>query len=263
MRVSALQLGVCAESKAATVDRAACLLDQARGSDLVLLPELWPTGFFAFERYAADAEDLEGPTVRLLRERAAAMKCHLFTGSFVERDGGRLYNTSLLLSDRGNILARYRKIHLFGHGGSEEPRHLTPGREAVVADTPWGRAGLSTCYDLRFPELYRRQIDLGAELLLVTAAWPLVRVKSWQLFTRARAAENQALLLACNGAGETCGQALAGHSQFVDPAGAPLAGLEAGEGMLNAEIDPQTVRTARSEFGALQDRVFSVVARDV
>lgn len=262
MRLSALQLEVRAENKAATVDRAACLLDRARGSDLVLLPELWPTGFYAFERYAADAEDLEGPTVRMLRERAAAMKCHLFTGSFVERDGGRLYNTSLLLGDRGNILARYRKIHLFGHGGSEEPRYLTPGRVAVVADTPWGRAGLSTCYDLRFPELYRRQIDLGAELLLVTAAWPLVRVKSWQLFVRARAAESQALLFACNGAGETCGQVLAGHSQFVDPAGVPVAGLDADEGVLSAEIEPQAARAARSEFRALQDRVFKVVEPD-
>lgn len=258
MHVTAIQFGSRGEPKAAAIERAVALLGQARGSDLVMLPELWPTGFFSMKHFEADAETLDGPLVRLLRERAAALKCHLFTGSFVERDAGRLFNTSLLIDPGGRVLARYRKIHLFGHGGSAEPAHLAPGADVAVAETPWGRAALSTCYDLRFPELYRRQTDLGAELMLVAAAWPLARVDSWNLFVRARAAENQALLLACNGAGETEGQALGGHSQFVDAFGRPAASAGPGEALLSAGLDAASVRKIRADFGALRDRVFLV-----
>jgi len=261
MRVSAIQFESRGESKAAAVDRAVALMDRARGSNLLLLPELWPSGFFSFERYAADAEDLDGRTVRLLRDRATALKSHIFTGSFVERDGAKLYNTALLLDDQGRIAARYRKMHLFGHGGSREPHYLTPGCEVVVVETPWGRAGLSTCYDLRFPELYRRMIDLGAELFLVTAAWPKTRVEAWMLFLRARAAENQALLLACNAAGTSEGQALGGHSQFVDATGKVLAGAGEGEEVLAAEVEPASVRAAREQFGALKDRVLGKTSK--
>ncbi|MBI3832177.1 MAG: carbon-nitrogen family hydrolase [Planctomycetes bacterium] len=260
MRIAAIQFESRGELKSAAVERALGLLDQARGSELVLLPELWPTGFFSVDRFAQDAEPLDGPTVRLLRDRTAALKCHLFTGSFVERDGARLFNTSLLLDRSGAIMARYRKIHLFGHGGSEEPAHLSPGREITVVDTPWGRTGLSTCYDLRFPELYRRMLDQGAQVFLIAAAWPLARLESWQLFLRARAAENQALVLACNGAGVSEGRALAGHSQFVDVIGKPLATAGEREEMLMGEIDPSAVAKTRSEFNVQRDRVFHVAA---
>lgn len=260
MRAAAIQFESRGEPKAAAVERALGLLDKARGSDLVLLPELWPTGFFSVARFAQDAETLEGPTVRLLRDRSAALKCHLFTGSFVERDGAHLYNTSLLLDSRGEIVARYRKIHLFGHGGSEEPAHLTPGHEVTVVDTPWGRTGLSTCYDLRFPELYRRMLDMGAQVFLVAAAWPLARLESWQLFPRTRAAENQALVLACNGAGASEGRALAGHSQFVDVFGKPLATAGEREELLFGEVDPSSVTKVREEFNVQRDRVFRIAA---
>src|SRR5439155_24516947 len=129
---------------------------------------------------------------------------YLFTGSFVERAGDRLFNTCLLLDARGEVVARYRKIHLFGYQ-SEEHRLLERGEEVVVAGTPWGRAGLSLCYDLRFPALYRRMIDEGAEFFLVAAAWPAARLEPWILLNRVRALENQAFLFSCNGAGSSGG----------------------------------------------------------
>jgi predicted amidohydrolase len=253
MRITSVQLEIQDRPKAETLERVLALLDEARGSDLILLPELWPSGYFAFARYACDSEPLEGPTIRALADKARALQAYLFTGSFVERSGDRLYNTSLLLDTRGQIVARYRKMHLFAYQ-SEESRLLCRGEDVVVAETPWGGAGLSICYDLRFPELYRRMIDQRAELLLVSAAWPAARREPWVLLNRARALENQALLFSCNGAGTSGGVALAGHSLFVDPSGKVLAEAGDGPALLSYEVDPKTVRTFRAEFRALEDR---------
>jgi predicted amidohydrolase len=254
MRVTSIQLEISDRPRAETLAQVLSLLDEARGSDLVLLPELWPCGYFSFARYATESEPIDGTTVQALAAKARTLGAYVFAGSFVERAGEHLFNTCLLLDARGELVARYRKMHLFGYQ-SDERRLLRPGDEVVVAETPWGRAGLSICYDLRFPELYRRMIDQGAELLLVTAAWPAARREPWILLNRARAMENQALLFACNGAGSSGGVLLGGHSLFVDPSGKVLA--EAGDGgtLLSCEVDPGVVRTSRADFRALEDRV--------
>jgi predicted amidohydrolase len=252
--ITSIQLAADTPPKAQAMERVAGLLAQARGSDLVILPELWPCGYFSFDRYQSDSEPVDGPLVRMLRDQARAHGIHLFTGSFVERDGGNLYNTSLLLDPDGNIRARYRKVHLFGYQ-SREQQLLTAGDEAVVAETPWGPVGLSTCYDLRFPELYRRMLDRGAGMFLVTAAWPAARADAWQLFNRARAHENLAYLFSCNfarGAGEV---PFAGHSLFVDPAGLVIADAGEEPGLLMREVDTDRIQAVRGEFPALADRV--------
>ncbi len=113
---------------------------------------------------------------------------------------------------------------------------------------------MSICYDLRFPELYRRLIDGGAELLLNVASWPAARLEAWLLFCRARAHENLAFMLACNAAGSHRGVSLAGHSQVVDPTGRVVAEAGDGEQLLTVEIDPTAAARLRSEFPALSDR---------
>ncbi len=256
MRVTSVQLEIRDRPGEETVRHALGLLDEARGSDLILLPELWPCGYFAFDRYAEGAETLDGPTVRAMGRKARELDAWIFAGSLVERDGDRLFNTSLLLDADGRLVARYRKMHLFGYR-SEERRLLCAGDEVVVAETPWGRAGLSTCYDLRFPELYRRMVDRGAEVFLVSAAWPAARVETWGLLGRARAIEDQAFLFSCNGAGTSGGVRLGGHSLLVDPTGRVLAEGGEGEALVSSEVAPGAVRAAREEFPALRDRVLS------
>ena len=121
---------------------------------------------------------------------------------------------------------------------------------------PWGRVGFSICYDLRFPELYRRMIDLGAEVFLTAAAWPAARVRALgSCCNRARALENQAFVFACNGAGTNGGVRLGGHSLFVDPFGKVLAEAGDGEELLSMDVDLGVVREFRRDFTALQDRV--------
>jgi predicted amidohydrolase len=241
-------------AKEENVAAALSLIDRAPAADLILLPEIWPCGFFSFERYAADSEPLDGPTVAALKAKARERRCHVLMGSLVERAEEGLFNTTVLIGPAGAILACYRKIHLFGFQ-SEERRLLLPGREVVVAEAPWGPSGLSTCYDLRFPELYRVMLDRGAVVFLVASAWPLARLAAWRLFNRARAHENLAFLISCNCAGENAGRRYAGHSMVVDPWGRVAA--EGGEdgAIVAAEIDPDEVRRARAEFPALADRV--------
>ncbi|HEX4588672.1 MAG TPA: carbon-nitrogen family hydrolase [Gemmataceae bacterium] len=256
MRVSSVQLAVRDRPKAETLGHVLALLEATRGSDLVLLPELWPCGFFAFERYAIDAEPIDGPIVTTLRAKARDLRTHLLTGSFVERDGEDLFNTTLLLNPDGDILARYRKIHLFGYG-SEEKRRLRAGTGVTVVPTPWGRAGFAICYDLRFPELFRRMADQGVDFFLVTSAWPRPREEAWILFNKARAVENMAYLLSCNCAGEQAGRRFVGRSMIVDPGGQVLAEGGADEEIVTAQIDPARVAGLRNELPFLRDRVLN------
>jgi predicted amidohydrolase len=254
MRVTCLQLEFPDRPKARNVSRALDLIDEARGSDLILLPELWPCGYFSYERYVPDAEPIDGPLVAALRHKARELKTCLFTGSFVERDGDQLFNTCLLLGQAGEILAKYRKVHVFGFE-SEERRRLTRGSDVTVADTPFGRAGMAICYDLRFPELFRRMVDQGAEFFLVAAAWPAARREAWKLFCRARAHENLAFLFACNAAGTSRGVEVNGSSLIVDPAGKILTEGGQSESLVTFDIHPTAAKTLRSQFPALDDRV--------
>ena len=253
MLVTCIQLAMSDQPKEKNVEHALSLIDHAPPSDLILLPEIWPCGFFSFDRYQRDSEAINGPIVTQFKSAARKRKCHIFMGSMVENDNGHLYNTSILLNPSGEIKARYRKIHLFGYQ-SEEATLLKPGTDVVVAETPWGKSGLSTCYDLRFPELYRLMVDKGAAFFLVASAWPHVRLAAWKLFNRCRAHENLAFLISCNCAGANRGKKYAGNSMIVDPLGQVVAEGSEEEDYVTAEIDPGQVNAIRQEFPALQDR---------
>ena len=175
-------------------------------------------------------------------------------------EGKSLANTSLIFGRDGELVTAYRKIHRFGFAEGE-PALLEAGDEVLVADLRFAEdpsmqvsTGISTCYDLRFPELYRRQLDAGATLFVVPAAWPLSRVAHWSLLGRARAVENQCFVLACNTAGTHAGVIMGGHSVVVGPTGEVLA--EAGEDqqILTVEIDLDDVERTRSAFPVLADR---------
>lgn len=252
MKVQLIQLRVAdGENLSGRLDRVLMLLDQS-DAGLVMLPELWQTGFFHFDQYEAGA-DKTPKALAVLREKAAARKCWIHAGSFLERAGGAIFNTSLLLNPCGEIAARYQKVHLFGLN-AQEKQLLTPGRQAVSAATPFGRLGLAACYDLRFPEQFRKMGEQGAAGFLVAACWPAERLSHWRLFCQARAAENQAFLLGCNCAGAHGGVQAAGHSLVVGPDGRILAEGGEGEEVLTAMLDPGEPEEYRKAFPVLADR---------
>lgn len=253
MKVASIQMAVVENDKAATLQRAVTRIREARDADLILLPELWNIGFMSFDRYLSEAEKRDGPMMRTLQDLARELRVHLHTGSFVENDGGRYYNSSYLVAPDGEILANYRKIHLFGYN-SRETQILTPGNRVAVAETSVGRIGLATCYDLRFPELFRHMVDQGAEIFLVCSAWPYPRLEHWIILNRARALENQCFLVSANSTGLNTGIQFVGHSMIVDPWGVILASGGDEEVTLQAEIDLDQTREARERFPALADR---------
>ena len=254
MQIASVQIGVAEGDKAQNLDRAAEKVRQVRGVDLVVLPELWNIGFLSYDRYMSDAEGTDGPTLGMLMELAKEVGAYLHTGSFVEIDGDRYYNSSYLLSPQGEILANYRKLHLFGYQ-SREAQILSRGDKVVVADTPLGKLGMATCYDLRFPELFRRMVDLGAEVFLVCSAWPYPRLEHWLMLNRVRALENQSFLVSANSVGPSQGSVFMGHSMIVNPWGVIMASGGDEEVILRAELNVKEVTEARDRFPALADRL--------
>lgn len=260
MKVTCIQLAYPGgETKTQRVDRVVNLVaGAAADADLVVLPELWPTGYFAFDRYDEEAETLDGPTMTAMCDAAREHDIHLHAGSFVERHDDGLANCTVLIGPDGAIRLTYRKIHLFGYG-SKEAELLTPGTTADVAETRFGGVGTTTCYDLRFPELYRVLVARGAEILIIPAAWPAPRIEHWRLLMRARALENQAFVIACNGVGDQHGTTLGGHSVIVDPWGEVV--VEAGpdeQELLSAELDLGRLAEIRGEFPVLEHRRIDV-----
>ncbi|MFE7657482.1 carbon-nitrogen family hydrolase [Streptomyces bottropensis] len=259
MRASLIQIGVDEdESVDSRRRRAASLVRDQAGADLVVLPELWTTGAFAFESFTTAAEPLEGPTYEAMAKAASDAGVWLHAGSIPERDpDGPLYNTSLVFSPSGDLAAAYRKIHRFGFDKGEAVL-MGAGSELVTLRLPETTVGIATCYDLRFPELFRGLVDAGAETLLLSAGWPERRRAHWTLLARARAVENQVYVLACGTAGTHAGVPQAGHSIVVDPWGEVLAEAGADEEVLTVEFDPAKVATTREQFPALKDRLLGL-----
>ncbi|MEU6069380.1 MULTISPECIES: carbon-nitrogen family hydrolase [Streptomyces] len=259
MRASLIQIAVDeGESVESRRRRVAALVRDQADSDLVVLPELWTTGAFAYEEFGREAEPLEGPTYEVMAKAASEAGVWLHAGSIPERDpDGPLYNTSLVFSPSGDLVAAYRKIHRFGFDKGEAVL-MGAGQDLVTVRLPGTTLGVATCYDLRFPELFRGLVDAGAETLVIPAGWPERRRAHWTLLAKARAVENQAYVLACGTSGTHARVPQAGHSIVVDPWGDVLAEAGAEEQVLTVEFDPGRVATTREQFPALKDRVLGL-----
>ena len=269
MRIAVIQLGYDDhEPVDERVARAAGLVRAQAGHDLVVLPELWAPGGFAYKLWSERAEAVDGPVAAAMSEAARDAGVMLHAGSIVERaaagtrgtEGKNLWNTSLVFAADGSLVATYRKIHRFGFGQGE-PLLMEAGDGLSLVDVPDSspiagvvRAGLSTCYDLRFPELYRAQLDAGATLFVIPAAWPAARVRHWTLLAHARAIENQCIVVACNTAGTHAGVEMGGHSQIVLPTGDVVAVAGSDEEVLSVEVDMDVVGHYRASFPVLRDR---------
>jgi len=233
-----------------------------RGASLVSLPEvfIWRG---PRDRETGVGETIPGPASERLGALARELRIHLQAGSILERIEGdrRCYNTAMLFSPTGEIVARYRKIHLFdvdipGQVKAAESEIRKPGGETVVASTPLGVIGLSVCYDLRFPELYRRLAAAGADIFCIPSAFTFpTGAAHWEVLVRARAIENQAYVVAPNQYGVSPnGYRDYGNSMIVDPWGTVLARAGEGEGVIVAEVDPARLARIRTELPCLRHR---------
>jgi predicted amidohydrolase len=261
--VAAIQL-TSTDDVARNLDRCETLVREAaaRGAELVGLPENF--AFMGDEKQKlAVAEPLTGPSLARLGALAAELRIHLVAGGFAERAEipNRVHNTAVLFGPDGARLAAYRKIHLFDVDLASGERYresdaVAPGGTPVVVETALGRIGLSICYDLRFPELYRALANAGAELVLVPAAFTMYTGKDhWHALLRARAIENQCYVLAPAQFGQhNPKRATYGKSLLVDPWGIVVAQARDGEGVVVGEVDRATLERVRADLPALRHR---------
>jgi deaminated glutathione amidase len=255
---------VASDDKAANLKEAERWVRQAAacGARLVVLPEvfIW-RGNKKEERNAA--ETIPGPSSEFLASLASQLGIYFLAGSILETipASAKAYNTSLLFGPDGKLLASYRKIHLFdvdlANGVSlRESDTRAHGAEVVVAQTELGNMGLSVCYDLRFPELYRGLANQGAHLIFVPSAFTAFTGQAhWETLLRARAIENQVYVIAADQFGKAPKSfETHGHSMIIDPWGEILAEQADGPGLVTAEVDLDRLAKVRAELPALKHR---------
>jgi len=265
MRLAVVQLCSTPDLDA-NLEATRCAIDHAAsmGAELVALPEN-----FAFMRREGEpfpcVQGPDGELVPFLADCARRHGVWLLGGTFPEAIEGdtRVHNTSVVLSPEGAEVARYRKIHLFdvdlgddSGGVYQESRHFAPGEEVVVAKTPFGGLGLSVCYDLRFPEIYRRMVDGGAQILAVPSAFtPETGKAHWEVLLRARAIETQCVVIAPAQCGQhTPDRRSHGHSMIIDPWGVVRAQAGDEPAVLVADVEPGQVDRVRAAIPVLANR---------
>ena len=253
------------------IDEAARMIGEAKsaGADYVLTPEM--TNILAAKReqlFAAVVEEEADASLATLRELARKLGIYVHIGSLaIKVSHDRAANRSFLVDPKGNIVARYDKIHMFdvdlADGESyRESRNYRPGELAVLADLPWGRLGLTVCYDLRFPALYRALAEAGATMLTIPSAFTKQTGEAhWHVLIRTRAIENGSFVFAAaQGGKHENGRDTYGHSLIVDPWGRIIAEGGTEPGVVMAEIDPAQIANARARIPSLQHgRRFEVV----
>jgi predicted amidohydrolase len=263
MRAAAVQLTATAdrERNLATADRLTRAA-AAAGAELIVLPEKWAV-LGTPEETAAGAEPFDGPALTWARATARELGIDLLAGSIVERvaDRDRGSNTSVHIAPDGDVRAVYRKIHMFDVEVAgrtyRESEHEAPGDEIVLSETAGGtELGLTICYDLRFPELYRILAVRGARVITVPAAFTLPTTRDhWEPLLRARAIENQAFVIAANQIGEHAkGYRSGGRSMIVDPWGVVLAQAPDSETFITAELDLERQAEIRRTLPSLANR---------
>jgi len=267
MKLALAQLQIDGGATETNTERALTAVEAAaqRGADIVALPEIFNVGYFSFGSYAREAEPLDGPTITAVQEAASDHGVAVLAGTVVEdlaestargfetpaQDG--YANTAVFVDETGQRQGVYRKHHLFGYD-SREQELLEPGESLCTVEYGGFTVGVTTCYDLRFPALYRRLVDKGATLVLVPSAWPYPRVEHWRILPQARAIENLLYVATINGVGKFDDATLLGRSTVYDPWGTTLTGAGDEPTVLTASLDPDRVSAVRAEFPALADR---------
>ncbi len=221
-----------------------------RGSDLVVFPELWDNGY-ALDKAKDVASSLSAGLFAQVAALSRTSNIHII-GSMLEKRGVGVYNSSAVFSPRAGVLGAYRKIHLFGM--FNEQQYLNAGESPLTLDMPWGRTSIAICYDLRFPELFRRYAVDGSKMVILPAEWPHPRLNHWRTLIQARAIENQMFVIACNRVGESLGSQYFGHSMIVDPWGDLVCEGGESETMLTVKINTDQVDEVRAKMPVIADR---------
>jgi len=223
----------------------------ARQADILVLPELWSTGY-DLENAAAYVTPTDQGIFARVADLARQHHLHILGSCLSLLGVNRFGNTAVWFDPQGQNQAEYSKIHLFRLMAEEQ--FLTAGEKLAMLTTPWGKAGLAICYDLRFPEMFRAYALAGARLVFLPSEWPHPRLAHWQTLVRGRAIENQMFLIACNRVGTSKNSHFFGHSCMIDPWGETVIEGDESPQLLVATIDTSLVDTVRAKIPVFADR---------
>ncbi|MCD4673159.1 MAG: carbon-nitrogen family hydrolase [Anaerolineaceae bacterium] len=252
MRLALAQMQITPGNLQGNLIKATAMIHSAarQHAEMILLPELWSSGYdlSRASHWAAANLEVQETISDLAREHNLWIG-----GSLLEIHSKKIYNTFSLIDPNGKLHAVYQKLHLFKL--MDEDKWLHPGSHLTITGLPWTTCGLAVCYDLRFPELFRHYAMQNAQLVLVTAEWPLARADHWQTLLRARAIENQIFVAAVNAVGDSGGTKMGGHSMVIDPWGNIISeGSPATENLFTAVLDFDLVKQARETIPVFSDR---------
>lgn len=253
MKISLAQMDVVLGEPQTNLETVRLMAAEAarRGSQVLVLPELWSTGY-DLENAAKHAAQVGEGIFAQVREMAMHHELTILGSCLSDMGNGRYGNTLVMCNARGQTVGTYSKVHLFRL--MDEEKYLTAGDGLTLVDSEWGKVGLAICYDLRFPELFRAYALGGARVVFLPSEWPHPRLAHWQTLLRARAIENQFYMVACNRVGRSKETDFFGHSCIIDPWGQTV--IEAGEEamLVTCEIDLGRVDAVRHKIPVFEDR---------
>lgn len=229
-------------------------LNKFPDSDFVFLPEVWTIGWHCLSFPGSAETLLDSKAVKMLQNVAKNFKVNIIGGSFIEKKENKLFNTCPVINREGEIVCTYNKNHLFSYYGDSEGDYITKGSNPIIVELDNIKLGLSICYDIRFPEIYRAYRKMDADILVNMAAWPKSRKIHWDSLTTARAVENQSYFVALTQTGllENGSENL-GHSMIIDYEGKILDEINELEGAIFAEIDLEKMYEFRNKCTVLKD----------
>lgn len=254
MKVSIAQIDIAYGNVSKNYERAANALQKAMANhpDVIVLPEMWNTGY-ALDQLDELADENGERTRNFLSAFAKKHDVNIVGGSCAVKRQGKFWNTAYDFDRKGQLINEYDKVHLFGL--MQEDRFIAPGNSESSFEIDGIKSSCVICYDIRFPEWERKLMSSGSKILFVSAQWPDVRIKQWEILLRARAIENQAFVVAANRVGDAPNDHFNGHSLIIDPFGEIIAnGCSGQEEIVSAILDLSLVDKARGNIPVFKDR---------
>lgn len=256
INVSCIQMNAKIGDKKANFAKVEMLIDRdAKGADIIVLPEVWTCGWSP-KIFQESAENLKNSeTIEFLSRIAKKHNSWIIGGSFITEQNGHFYNTCPVLNRKGGLVAVYSKNHLFSYYGCDEGKFVEAGKSPVMVNIEGIKAGLTICYDIRFPEIYRAYRKAGADLLVNCASWGLKKPIPWECMTRSRAVENQTYMIALTQSGYIENDEWnIGHSRIIDYKGETISEIkDQNEGAMSAVLDFAPMYDFRDKCTCMND----------
>ena len=255
IKIAMLQMSSLIGNVEANIEKAANIIKNnlPNNTDVLVLPEVWSCGW-SCDKFIQTAQNLEGTIIKFLSEAAKDNNMNIIGGSFIEKKNGKYFNTCPVIDRNGKLVTTYSKNHLYSYYGCDEGKYITKGDNPIMVKLDGVNYGLTICYDIRFPEIYRAYRKAGVDILVNMAAWPLSRKIHWDSLTCARAVENQSYVIALTQTGVLpTGAKNLGHSMIYDYSGNIMDEIDTKEGIIKASLNLPDMYDFRDKCTVLKD----------